>query len=226
MAQFATAKTAEDIIEKYINKIGGDNRLSALKTLYLEGEGSIMQQEAWIRILQEDGSPSHTEIRAKNDHNPTVPGGIELSISFPQLQVGAPGILLVAGLATETDIVGPLHNYRSKGYQAELVGKEVIESNLCYKIKLSKPGVEMLFWIDAGTYLLHQSTVPPPGLSFAENLQAYTVYTNYKAIDEVWFAHDFEIKPINSKFINPLAAISFNKIQVNPPIDLAMYQSE
>ena len=84
----------------------------------------------------------------------------------------------------------------------------------------------MLFWIDVGTYLLHQSTIPPPGLSYAENLQTYTVYTNYKAIDEIWFAHDFEIKSINSKFANPIAAISFYTIQVNPVINPAMYQSE
>ena len=225
-AQFASVKTVEEVIEKYINKIGGDNRLSALESLYLEGEGHIMQQEVSITVLQENGSRSHTKIRAKDDHNPAEPGGIELSTSSLQLQPGAAGILQVAGSSTETDIAGPLHDYRSKGYQAELLGKEVIESNHCYKIKLSKPGAEMLFWIDIDTYLIHQSTIPPPGLLYAENSQTYTVYTNYKAIDEIWFAHDFEIKSINSKFANPLAAISFYIIQVNPSINPAMYQSE
>lgn len=221
VAQFAATKTAGDVIRKYINAIGGSERLEELETMYMEGNGWLNEEQISIRIFRQQGNSSRTIIKREN-------GGLQpLNINDQDAQHSTGNITVnAADFSTETDLSGPLHGYLEKGYEAELLGKELVEGNLCYKIKLTKGGVPLLFWVDAGTYLLSQSTILPTGLSLDASKKYYTSYKNYKAVNGMLFAHSFEIHSISAPAASQVAVINFNIIRVNPGPIPTMSQSE
>ena len=61
----------------------------------------------------------------------------------------------ICNIADESDFDGPLVDYKEKGNQIELVGKEDVEGKPAYRLKLtSKKGEVRSYLFDAATYHL------------------------------------------------------------------------
>ena len=167
-AQFASTKTVDEIIEKYIRARGGRNKLASVKSIYMEGIKEMNGGAFVVKITKEQDKLSRTEIE-----NNVVLITAEGAWTFfptrtPEVEKIPTGNL--AGIQTEMDIAGPLVDYIAKGHRAELLGKEQLEDNTCYKIKLTTGnGKEMMFWIDASTYLVNQSSAMPEDGGHAES---------------------------------------------------------
>jgi hypothetical protein len=107
------------------------------------------------------------------------------------------------------DLQGPLFNYKEKGNQLELQGKENAENAECYKIKATlKSGRIITYFIDSKTYFIVKSVALQnvPGEE-----EVINTYANYKANENGY------IFP----FTNTIARgeISFSKIESNVPVD-------
>lgn len=223
-AQFASAKTVDEVIDKYIRARGGKNRLAAVKSIYMEGIKEKTGKEMTVKFIKEQDKLSRTEIIADDESGIVVVTEKEAWTFFPLRNPSAekiPNIDLTA-LQTELDIAGPLVDYVAKGNKTELLGKETVEGTNCYKIKLTTgSGKEMMFWLDGGTYLVVQSSVSLVGGVKATTL---TRYKDYKEVDGVLFAHTLETKMIGADSENNGSEISFHTIRINPIIDPRMYQ--
>lgn len=226
-AQFASAKTVDEVIEKYIRARGGRQRLAAVKSIYMEavkdkhGGGQIQ-----IKFIKEQDKLSRTEIEA-GEETGVVLVTDQFAWSFFPFRDAAPAQLSnpdLTGLQTEMDIAGPLVDYEAKGHRAELLGKEILEGASCYKIKLiTTTGKEMIFWVDTRTCLVSQSTVTPMGSLKATT---YTSYKNYQPVDGIQFPYTIETTTSNSTAPNIGGEMTFNKIILNSPINPKMYQPE
>jgi len=223
-AQFASAKTVDEVIEKYIKARGGKNKLAAVKSIYMAGTKEKMGKEMTVKFLKEQDKLSRTEIIADDESGIVVVTDTEAWTFFPLRSPSAEKIpnIDLAALQTELDIAGPLVDYEAKGNKAELLGKEKVEGTNCYKIKLTtNGGKEMMFWLDGGTYLVVQSSVSPSGGIKATTL---TRYLDYKEVDGLQFAHTLETKMVGFESDNNHGAITFHTILINPVIDPTMYQ--
>ncbi len=218
--QFSAAKTVDDVIEKYIRARGGRNKLDAVKSIYMEGMKETISGNVQVKITKEQEKLSRTEI----DHNVVVITAEAAWTYFPQIspipnRVPAENL---QDIQTEMDIAGPLVDYAAKGHRAELLGKEQVEGNTCYKIKLTtQAGNVIFFWIDLSSYLLVQSSAISIDQEYAKSLISYS---NYKEVEGIQFPHTFETNS-NGKWINEYGReIVFHTIQINPVIGHTMYQ--
>jgi hypothetical protein len=134
-------------------------------------------------------------------------------------------------MQTETDITGPLVNYVAKGHKAELIGKDTVNGNMAYKIKLTtKAGKEINYWIDATTYLLTQSSSKGGGMfgggrrqgGTGEPPEVFTLYKDYKEVAGVLFPHTIEMKTANGEGRGG-GGTTFDLVEVNKPVDPKLY---
>ena len=225
-AQFASAKTVDEVIEKYIKARGGRGKLAGVKSIYMEAVKDSLSGQVQIKFIKQQDKLSRTEIEAGEETGIVLVTDQNAWSFFPFRNSSPQKIstLDLTGLQTEMDIAGPLVDYESKGHSAELLGKEVLEGVSCYKIKLvTNTGKEMTFWLDADTYLITQSSVTTaPGIKAT----TFTLYKNYQPVDGIQFPLSIETQSYQSATTNKVNEMVFNKIILNPPIDSNMYQPE
>ncbi len=157
------AQTADEIVNKYIDAVGGKAKLETLKTSYSEGEMSIMNNPAPFVSSVIDGKASRSEISFNGQKiincystgsgwtvNPLA--GITDPTPMPAEQ---------AGMGPMTfDLKGPLYNYAAKGYKLSLAGKEKLNNADAYKLILTaKDSTEIDCYIDAASWLLLKTVI-------------------------------------------------------------------
>lgn len=228
-AQFASAKTVDEVIEKYLRARGGRNKLASIKSIYMEGTMKSAGEERNVKIIKEKDKLSRTEIENGEANSFVLVTDKAAWMFFPP---ASPFVERVAdketaGWQLEMDIAGPLADYISKGHKTELLAKEVLEGNNCFKIKLTtKAGQELMFWVDASTYLLQQSSAIPIGGRRGIDIETFTVYRNYQEVDGIQFAYtqDIRTNPLDAGIMD--GEILLHNILINPAIDPKMYQPE
>ena len=229
VAQFASAKTVDEIIERYLRARGGNDKLASVKSIYMEGTKEMMGKEIKIKITKEQDKLSRTDIETGEGKYIMLITDKGACTFFP---VGSTAVDKIpdedlAALQTEMDITGPLTDYIAKGHKAELMGKDTVGDKTCYKIKVTtKAGQEMMFWVDAATYLVNQSSTTTIWASRGVDPETFTIYGNYKEVGGIQFAHTVETKTNSSNGAEICEETFFHTIMVNPTIDPKMYQPE
>lgn len=215
-AQFASAKTVDEVIEKYMDALGGAYRLAAVKSLYMEGIGQSTTQQT-IKITKVQGKLSRTIIEQDGLVSIVEITDTKCWRMFPQrisIEEITPDENLWI-LKSEMDIAGPLVYYTAKGHKAEMIGKEKLDGNTCYKIRLiTKDDNKMLFWIDAATFLLTQSCFDaPPGERSGNTIE----FKDYKPVDGILFAHTRLTKRLQENIeMSEIEQVYWHFILVNP----------
>lgn len=176
----AKAQTAEDIIGKYADAIGGKDKLAQIKSVYTEATVSMMGSDnpASTTLLVGKGYLSQAEINgSKIVQCYTDKGGWSINpFTGSNDPAPMPDDLYQIG-KDELFIGGSLLNYASMGGKAELLGKD--GNN--YKIKVTTGTAEKTYFIDATTYLLAKmtQTISMQG----QTADVSTVLSNYQKTD-------------------------------------------
>lgn len=153
----AKAQTADDIIGKYADAIGGKDKLAQIKSVYTESTVSAMGSDnpASSSLLVGKGYLAQAEfngskiIQCYTDKggwsiNPFAGSDSATPMPDDQYQGGMDGLW----------IGGALLNYAALGGKAELLGKD--GNN--YKIKITVGKVEKTYYVDAASYLVNKIT--------------------------------------------------------------------
>jgi len=154
----ANAQTVDDIINKYVDAMGGKDKLASIKSIYMEGT-SVMQNGAEItqKMWKVDGKLMRREISSSMFNMISVVTDKEgwnqsqrTNGNFEPMTAE-----MVTNMQSETDCAGPLFNYAAKGHKAELIGKEDVEGTECWKIKLTlKTGRDITYFINPTTFYI------------------------------------------------------------------------
>jgi len=155
--QSTKAQTADEIIGKYETALGGKEKLLAIKSVKMVGNLNVQGMDVGVTTTALNGVGSRNDISVPGmgegfqvvnatkgwDFMPFMGQANPEEISADQL--GASQGLL--------DLQGVLVNYKEKGNQVELLGKEKVDTAECYKLKVTnKQGVVSTLYIDATTY--------------------------------------------------------------------------
>jgi hypothetical protein len=147
------AQTVDEVIDKYINALGGKQKLKALRSIKIVGELHNQGMVMGITTSIINGVGLRTDITV-----PDLGSGFQIltptkgwslmsfsgpakpqPLSAEQVTAGQPSI----------DLQGALLNYKQKGNQVELAGKEMVDSLNCYKLKITfKSGDIKYYFID------------------------------------------------------------------------------
>lgn len=224
--QFAQAQTVDEVIDKYIAALGGKDKLATLISVHLDGVSVVNGNEI---------TNATTKVQDKLFRNDLNFGmGTSVTIITPEKgwrsnprNGGAfepmTDEVLKASLY-QMDCAGPLVNYAAKGHRVELIGKDTADGIECYKIKLTtKGGKEINYWLDSKTYLIHQSSQKGGfGGGRGADMELVTLFKDYKAVDGIQFAFTTELK--GGGFGG--GTMSYEKIEINKPVDNKLYKPE
>jgi hypothetical protein len=221
--QFAQAQTVDEVINKYMDALGGKDKLATLTSVYMEGVSvrngnettskTYKVQDKLYRYDVNFGMGSFTILVTpeKGWQTNFRNGGAFEPMTDETLK----------GFLPQIDCAGPMVNYATKGHKAELTGKETVDSIDCFKIKLTtKAGKEIDYWIDSKTYLIHQSSQKTAGRN--GEVELITVYTDYKAVDGIPFPFTATLK--GGGFGG--GTVNYEKIELNKPVDDKLYKPE
>jgi len=157
------AQTADEVIAKHIDAMGGKDKLQGLKSIYMEGvavmaNGTEIDTKTWRvkdKLYRQEISfgmgnvviiATPTKGWTSNPRN----GGAFAPMPDEALKAAQP----------QMDPSGPFVDYAAKGNKVELQGTDTVSGGKkCYKLKVTFPsGQDVTYYIDAQTYYVDRES--------------------------------------------------------------------
>jgi len=221
----AQAQTADDIISKHIDALGGKEKIAAIKTVYTEYDLEIMGTTAPGVSYMINGKGYRNELDLagqKMIQCVTDKGGWMINPMMGQTSPEPlPEDQVKAG-QTQFQAGGTLYDYAAKGYKVELLGTESINGADAHKLKLTVPDVsETVYLIDPNTYHIVKATVKSLAPS-AGGMETVMTFSNFKKSE---FGY---VIPGTTEITMPQVSmvINVNKIEINKEIDPKLFEME
>jgi|SRR4051812_5384421 len=213
-----SAQTADEIVQKYLEAIGGKSAISQVKSLSMETAVQIMGNDAPSKTVILDGVGYRTD---------TEFNGVKLVQCYTET-----GGWMVNPMTGSTDpaampedqyklgkaqiyIGGALYDYAARGGKVELLSKETN----AYKIKLtSKDNVDAIYVIDPTTYLV--KSVISKGKMQDQDVEITSSFSDYRKTD-VGYLLPYSIDlDLGGQFS---LSIAVKKVELNKTIDPAIF---
>lgn len=214
----AWAQTADELIEKNIQAKGGREKIQAIQTLRMTGKMSLGQgMEAPVTIELARPDKMRMEFVFQGMTGVQTYDGKEGWALMPFMgKTEAEPIAgkQLEGIQEQADFDGLLMDYKAKGHQVELAGKEDLEGTPTYKLKLTKKNGDIgYYWLDAESFL----EIKAAGKTNVngQEIEGESWFGNYKEAGGVVFAHSVENKAVGQP---GSMAITIEKIEVNPDL--------
>lgn len=219
-----SAQTVDEIIAKNVQARGGADKLKSIQTVKstatmamgpgMEAPGVLIQKRPMLARL-EFTVQGLTAVQAYDGKN-----AWEI---MPFMGKKDPE-LMSADEAKETeemaDIDGPLMDYKSKGHQVELLGKEKIEGTDAYKLKATlKNGDVQTIYIDSDSFLEIKEETTRTVRGSEQVIES--AIGDYKEVNGVMFPFAIEsgVKGSPDK-----QKLTITKVELNLPADDSIFK--
>lgn len=215
----APSLTADQVVAKYLDAIGGKDAIGQVKSLSMETSVQVMGNDAPGTTVVVDGVGYRNETEfndTKIIQVYTPKGGWQVN---PMAGMNDPTPLPDDQYKAGKDQIyvgGQFYNYADKGSKIELLGKD----SDTYKIKLTtKDDLATTYVIDGATFLIRSTT--RQGKMQDQDVDITTTYADYQKTDGgyliprsigVDFGGQFQI------------TIAVKKVEVNKTVDPAVFE--
>ncbi|MFT3675596.1 MAG: hypothetical protein QM781_06830 [Chitinophagaceae bacterium] len=214
----AQAQTAEEIVGKYAQALGGLQAFNNVKTLKMSGSITVQGMELPITVQVINGKAVRSDVEVMGT---AVISAYKDGKAWKQNEfAGAPDPTDVtegelADLKAQANISSILMDYKARGHKIELAGKEAVEGIQAYKIKLTQGDTQKatMFYIKADDYLLIKSVANMEMMGQSTDVETY--YSDLKEVNGLKFFSTRIQKADGEEF----QSVKFDKIEVNAPID-------
>ncbi len=222
-AQADEPKTADEVIAKYVDAIGGRAKLASVQTMRKSGKVGMPDRAARTLTLQYKRPARKLRIDTMVGGAPSVQAynGDIGWFTMPMRGVVEPAQMSpeqLKAFLSQTDMDGPLVDYAQKGHQVELIGKAQHEEAETYQLEVTKKDETVSqFYIDAKTFL-------PVKVASSFEVQGSTVeistlYSDYRDVDGLLIAHTV----VQSAGPMGRRTTTFEKIELNPEMPDKMF---
>lgn len=138
----AQAQTADDVVNKYIETIGGKEKLGALKGIKMDMVANYQGMEIPVEVTttKEGKMLVKINLMGKEITQVAFDGTSGWSTNMMTMKSEKMNSEDIENMKNSSisDFPDPFFNYKEKGYQVEYVGKDTKEGTDCHKIKLTK----------------------------------------------------------------------------------------
>ncbi len=213
------AQTADEIVAKYILKIGGIEKIEAIKTLRSAGkftggggfEAKVTQESKRPDMVRQDffiqGMDGVTAYDGKTGWKIEPWEGKKDAEPLSEEEMKQ--------VVEDSDFDGPLVHYKEKGNKVELVGTEPVEGTDAYKLKVTLKSGDVQYYFMDTDYFVPIKIERKRVVRGAER-ESETSLGDYKEVAGVYLPHSFE----NGTKGNPnRGKIVLDHIDANVPID-------
>ena len=182
---FAFAQTADEIIAKHIEAIGGKDKLSQLNSVYMESETEVMgtQSATKTTVLNGKGYRNESDFNGQTIVQVMTDKGGWMINPFGGASdpTPLPDDQFKAG-EDQVYIAGPLVDYAAHGGKVELQGQEKVGEVNAYKLKYTnKDNSESTYYIDPSTYYLIQAV--RKGNAMGQEVTITIKFSNHQKTD-------------------------------------------
>jgi len=215
------AQTADSIIARYVQTIGGTARLQAVQSLRRTGrftggggfEAVVVQENKRPNSVREEFSiQGMTGINAYDGHD-----GWKIEPWQGKRDAEALGEEEMHGILDDADFDGPLVNYQAKGNRVEYQGVEQVEGSDAYKLKVTRPNGDVSFYyLDTEYYV--PIRIDTQRMIRGAPQEFETSLGDYKQVAGVYMPFSFESGPKGSSSADR-SKITYDKIEANVPLD-------
>jgi len=224
LAPAVWAQTADEIIAKNIQARGGLDKLKSVQTIKSTATMAMGPgMEAPGMLIQKRGNLARLEFTVQGLTAVQAYDGKNAWQIMPFTGKKDPE-LMSADEAKEVeemaDVDGPLVDYKSKGHQVELLGKEKVEGTDAYKLKVSlKNGDVLTVYIDADSFLTIKEETKRTVRGTEQVVES--AIGDYKEVDGlvIPFAIESGVKGSQER-----EKLTITKIELNVPADDSIFK--
>jgi outer membrane lipoprotein-sorting protein len=214
----AWAQTADEIIEKHLQAMGGKEKLKAVQTERISGK-MVMGQGMEAPFTMEMARPNKMRIEF------TIQGmtGIQAFDGktgwavMPFMGKTEPEAMPaedVKRMEEQADIDGLLLDYKEKGRQVEYVGKEDLEGTPVHKLKVTQKNGDVVFvYIDAEQFL--QLKQAGKTKIRGQEVESETLFGDFKPVEGLVVPHSIEQK---AEGMPGGMVMTISKVEINPGV--------
>lgn len=224
LAAPAAAQTADEIIAKHIEALGGIEKIKNVKTVRMTGKMAVGPgiEAPLVMELKRPNSMRMDFTLQGMTGTQAYDGKIGWTLmpfqgsTVPQ-QMAEDDLKMAQ---EQADMDGVLVDYKTKGHTVELLGKEKVEGADAYKLKVTmKNGVIRTIYLDAEHYL--QIKDESKRTIRGTEVETETILGDYKEVDGMMFPHSIDG---GQKGSPQRQKITVEKIELNVPIDDARFK--
>src|SRR5712692_947972 len=216
----AAAQTADEIVKKVLDARGGAEKIKSVQSERVSGhvsfsrgmEGTfVVELKRPLKMHVEISIEGQTIIRVYDGKS----SGWTINPFLENKDVQPLSSEDLKNISDESDFDGPLMDYKSKGNQIELVGKENLDDKSVYRLKLTnKNGDVRFYFFDASSFFL----VKWEGIRKAQDKEIpwESFFSDYREIHGLKYAFQIDSDSPGTDLKQTLTA---EKIEIDPPID-------
>lgn len=219
----ASAQTADEILAKYFQKIGGLEKLQAVKSMrttakFLGGggfEAVIVSESKRPNFVRQDFMLQG--FAAINAYDGKV--GWKINPFGGKKDPEALSEDEMKQIIEDSDFDGPLVDYKAKGNKVEYVGKEDFEGDEVYKLKVTLAnGTVKHYFMDIDYYV--PLKIETRQINRGTEFESETIFGDYKEVGGIYWAHSMES---GAKGSSNKSTVIIEKVELNIPIDDARF---
>jgi len=216
----AAAQTADEIVKKALDARGGVAKLKAVQSERITGRITFAHGEEGVFVVElKRPLKMHVEISVEGQKIIRVYDGkssgwminpfLEAKDAQPMSSED------LKNISDESDFDGPLVDYKSKGNQIELVGKESLDDKPVYRLKLTnKNGEARFYFLDAASFFV----VKWQGMrkTGEQELPWESYFSDFQEVHGLKFPFRIDQGSPGTELMQTLTA---EKIEIDPQID-------
>jgi hypothetical protein len=208
--------TAEEIVSKHIQAIGGAENWKKVNTMVMEGSMNVMGNDVDIKVFQENNKGNRVDISVAGMTGFNLITDKKGWNYMPFQGQTTPEPMTeedVKEAADDLDIQGSLVDYKEKGHTIELLGTEEVEGTECYKLKVNrKNSGEQTLFIDKNSYFVLRSAQKQKAMG--QEVDQVSDYSDYKEVSGVMVPFSLS---------QGMGTIVMSSIKINEPIEGSVF---
>jgi len=217
---FASAQTADELVQKNIEAKGGLDKIKAIKTIRMSGKAvfgggfvaSAAQENMRPNMVRETFSlQGMTAVQAYDGT-----AGWQIQPFGGKKDPQFMGEDDVRDLLIDSDFDGPLVDYQAKGNKVEYLGHDTVDGDDALRLKVTlKDGDIIYYYLDPDTYLeIRKETQEFIRGAVKENASEMGAY---KPVAGVMYAYSIASGPKNNP--DQWQTFTIDKIEANVPLE-------
>jgi hypothetical protein len=217
------AQTADEVITKHVEAIGGKENWKKINSMKMEGTLSVQGTEVAISSTVLHGKGARQDISVMGMTGYTIITPTE-GWSFMPFQGQTAAEALTPEKLKESqdqiDAQNSLVDYKEKGHTVELLGKEDVDGTECLKLKLThKSGKVETMFLDPKTFYIIKSKSKET--ANGQEFETETSFSNYKKLPE-GIVYPMSITVPVGPGMN--AEMTISKYEINGKVDEAIFK--
>ena len=225
------SQTAEEVVNTYIENIGGSDQWNAVETMIINGIGRQQGVDyPFVATYTKDGKALiDVDIQGQSFIFEAFDGETAWAMNFQTQQPEAFDLEASYNykISSRDNIPDAFLNYKEKGYTIELVGSETFEGTDCFKIKLTKAPVRVDGKEEENSsfYFFDKDSFVPIGMESAvktgpaKGAVSQVILSDYQEVDGMYLPFS-NLQKLNGQIGLEMIVQS---VEFNVPVDKSIF---